>query len=289
MIPAIRIPPFEIWGLEFHAFGILVGIAILVGAYLAAERAEKVGLSRRRTNDLVLWLLGGGFVLAHLVAVVFYHPDRIAENPWVLVQIWNGISSVGGFFGALIAFFVFARYYRLPKMAYADVCAYALSFGWIFGRMGCATAHDHKGCLTDFPLAVAFKGGSRHDLGLYEMVLAIVITLVLFLTRKRQLRVAPGLHVGLLAVLYAPVRFGLDFLRATDLEGSDLRYLGLTAAQYASLAILAIGVAVLVWRRNQPAWAEYLARAGVREDGEVGGGEPAKAKPGAEEPVKPEG
>ncbi|MBM4321307.1 MAG: prolipoprotein diacylglyceryl transferase, partial [Deltaproteobacteria bacterium] len=163
MIPEIRIPAFSIWKLEFHAFGILVGFAILLGAYLAAERADRAGLSRRRMNDLALWMLAGGFLLAHLVAVIFYHPQRIREDPWVLLQVWNGISSVGGFFGGLFAFLAYLRYYRLPRMPYGDVCAYAMSWAWIFGRMGCATAHDHKGSLTDFPLAVAFKGGARHD------------------------------------------------------------------------------------------------------------------------------
>ncbi|MDY0063178.1 MAG: prolipoprotein diacylglyceryl transferase [Myxococcota bacterium] len=259
MIPEIRIPVLTLWKFEFHAFGILVGIAILVGAYLAAERAARVGLSRQKTNDLVLWLLGIGFLFAHLAAVIFYHPERIREDPWILIQVWNGISSVGGFLGGVVAFYGYTRYHRLLKMAYADAVAYALSFAWIFGRMGCATAHDHKGYLTDFPLAVAFKGGARHDLGLYEMVFAILVAAILFATRHRAAKGAPGLHVGLLAALYGPVRFGLDFLRASDLGGSDLRYFGLTFAQYGSVVIFLAGVAILIWRRNRPTLPELLS------------------------------
>ena len=290
MIPYFKIPPLVIWELEFHAFGILVGIAILVGTYLATERAVRLGLSRRRTNDLVLWMLAGGFVLAHLVAVIFYHPHRIKEDPWVLLEIWNGISSVGGFFGGLLGFLLFMHYYRLPRMLYADAMAYGLSFGWVFGRLGCTTAHDHPGCFTDFPLAVVFPDGVRHDLGFYEFLLALVITAIIFATRRHQERSAPGLHTGLLAVLYGPVRFFLDFLRATDIgKRSDPRYLGLTAAQYGCVLIFAAGVAVLLWRRGKPPWRECLARAGIlpdepRESGEhVDVDEPARVDVPAEE------
>ena len=46
----------------------------------------------------------------------------------------------------------------------------------------------------------------------------------------------------MLAVGYGTARFVLDFLRATDLPYSDARYLGLTPAQFAALALVAYGV-----------------------------------------------
>ena len=45
----------------------------------------------------------------------------------------------------------------------------------------------------------------------------------------------------------SPVRFALDFLRATDLPGADPRYFGLTPAQYGSVACFGAGVALSVW------------------------------------------
>ena len=52
--------------------------------------------------------------------------------------------------------------------------------------------------------------------------------------------------MGLLAVLYAPCRFALDFLRASDLSFVDRRYAGLTPAQYVVVALLGLGVWLLV-------------------------------------------
>ena len=55
-----------------------------------------------------------------------------------------------------------------------------------------------------------------------------------------------GFYCVLLPLVYAPVRFFLDFLRATPLEGGDVRYAGLTPAQWSSIAMVCVGLAV--WR-----------------------------------------
>ncbi len=132
-------------------------------------------------------------------------------------------------------------------MPYADSLGYGLAAGWFFGRMGCFSAHDHPGHKTAFFLSVNYKylGGPRHDLGLDEALWALAMT-ILFLLLSRKKR-ALGTYVALLTLCYAPVRFALDFLRATDLPGADPRYAGLTPAQYGSIVCFGAGVALVVW------------------------------------------
>ena len=48
--------------------------------------------------------------------------------------------------------------------------------------------------------------------------------------------------------MYAPVRFGLDFLRATDLARPDERYAGMTPAQWACLGTVALAVKLMASR-----------------------------------------
>jgi phosphatidylglycerol:prolipoprotein diacylglycerol transferase len=80
---------------------------------------------------------------------------------------------------------------------------------------------------------------------LYEALWAGGITaLFLLLGRKNR---PLGLYLVILIFAYAPIRFGLDFLRATDLPGADPRYWGLTPAQYGSIAALFTGVATMRW------------------------------------------
>ncbi|MGB8222224.1 MAG: prolipoprotein diacylglyceryl transferase family protein, partial [Polyangiales bacterium] len=82
-----------------------------------------------------------------------------------------------------------------------------------------------------------------HDLGLYEMLYAAAI-IVLFVWLERRSRRPVGFYCVLLPLVYAPIRFLLDFLRAPPLEGGDVRIAGLTPAQWSSIAMIGVGLAV---------------------------------------------
>jgi phosphatidylglycerol:prolipoprotein diacylglycerol transferase len=76
---------------------------------------------------------------------------------------------------------------------------------------------------------------SAHDMGFYEALWSISV-FGLFLLLDRTAR-RPGFYVTLLGVLYAPVRFFMDFLRP---ETSDVRYLALTPAQWWSIVFFVV-------------------------------------------------
>ena len=100
-----------------------------------------------------------------------------------------------------------------------------------------------------FFLSVNYPEGPRIDLGLYELLFTIVMTVILFRYNRKPR--PPGRIIALAALMYAPARFALDFLRATDVARPDRRYLALTPAQWACLATAALGV--YLWRRGQAA------------------------------------
>ena len=150
--------------------------------------------------------------------------------------------------GALAGLFYWCKVNREPVMPYADSLGYGLSIGWMFGRLGCFTAHDHPGHFTHFFLGVRYPDGVRHDLGFDEALWAALVATVFFILARRQRPL--GLYVTILTLAYAPVRFGLDFLRVTDLAGADPRYFGLTPAQWGSIAVLGAGVGLAMWTRH---------------------------------------
>ena len=83
------------------------------------------------------------------------------------------------------------------------------------------------------------------NLGLIEFLYLIPVNaLLLWFAFRPTKRMPAGFVTVLAGVLYAPVRFFLDYLRP---ESSDPRHLGLTFAQWASL--LAFGAAVVVAAR----------------------------------------
>ena len=248
MIPYFDSKLFDIAGLPIHLFGVLVAIGVIVGDRITVREGAKRGLDPRDVRYLNARMVIGGFIMAHLVSVVFYFPERIKENPLVLLNFWSGLSSFGGFAGAAITYLYLTRKEKIPRLPYADAVALGLAVGWIFGRMGCTTAHDHPGRHTSFFLGVRYPDGARHDLGLYELLFTIVLTAILFWYARKP-RPA-GRLIGLFALLYAPVRFFLDFLRATDVARPDERYASLTPAQWACMGAFALGVWLL--RRPSP-------------------------------------
>ncbi|MEM9731446.1 MAG: prolipoprotein diacylglyceryl transferase family protein [Myxococcota bacterium] len=240
--------------LSIQPFGVLVATGVLLGAWVAGRFAERNELDVTATGDLVTWAVVTGFIMGYLLNGFFYEREtfmRVLAHPSEFFTTWLGLSSYGGFFGGILGCFLWRWRTNKPLLPYANAVCFGLPVGWLFGRTGCFVVHDHPGKVTDFPLAVAeYHFGAppylpRHDLGLYEVLYSICIVALFFFLEKRRKRIT-GFYCAMLPLVYAPVRFFLDFLRAAPLEGGDVRYAGLTPAQWSSIAMLLIGLAV--WR-----------------------------------------
>jgi phosphatidylglycerol:prolipoprotein diacylglycerol transferase len=245
MIPYFELREIPIGGgLSVAAFGILVVTGVAVGVFFAQSRARALGVPEREINAVIAWALIPGFLASHL-EVLLYQPGSI-HGPWGLFAYWKGMSAFAGFFGAFLGLAIHFGRRRKTWLVEADILVQALVVGWVFGRLGCTLVHDHIGRPSDFLLAIRFPDGPRHDLGFYEFLYSagVLVPVVFLLNRRRRL---PGTTVCVISLLYALPRFFGDFLRHTDLPGPDLRYLGLTTAQYACVVLAGVGL-VLAWR-----------------------------------------
>jgi phosphatidylglycerol:prolipoprotein diacylglycerol transferase len=255
MIPYLDLPPLRIGPYELGSFGLLVWTGIIVGWFVARWRARQVGLDPGITSSLVAVCAFFGLLGSHWVYLFAYHPEVFRHDPWSLIHIWQGMSSYGGMFSAGIAYAVFVRRWGIPFMPYAEVLTFAFTHGWFFGRLGCSTAHDHPGCPSKFWLAVKFPDGPRHDLGFYEWLLCFLwIPLVHWLGRQKRIdKSPPGTLIHTMLIAYGVPRFFLDFLRADDLPNCDLRYAGLTPAQYGCIAFWLIALRFFIRQRKRAA------------------------------------
>jgi phosphatidylglycerol:prolipoprotein diacylglycerol transferase len=271
MIPYFEQAAWHLGPLTIHAFGVAVACALWFGLTFAQRRFEALGLDATVGQKLGGWVLVGGVLGAHLFAVLLYFPHAVRNDPWVLLRVWDPISSfggvLGGIVGALLFFALRARDHRRSTLAYLDAIAFVFPGALAIGRLGCALAHDHPGRVTSFPLAISLEteaareyiggiyraGGLElpaaaatmgfHDLGLYEMLFLSLIVVPLFHLWNRERRPA-GFYLAAFAALYLPVRFGLDMLRI-----ADARYVGLTPAQWVAAIILAALPLAVVRRR----------------------------------------
>lgn len=242
MLPHLPISPIPIWGpLKIEPFGLLVAIGLVVGHFLALRRAREIGIDVDVLGRGIIWGALSGFLGAHLVAAIFYFPDKLAADPLFLLRIWDGLSSFGGFLGGTLgAAFYYQRIERTAFGPNAEALLFGLLPGWIFGRMGCTLVFDHPGSRTDFFLGMADATHVvRHNLGFYELLFTIALTSAIYAIRR--FRPFPYFHVYVAILLYMPVRFALDFLRI-----EDRRTAGLTAGQFLATALFAAAAVLLL-------------------------------------------
>ena len=274
MIPYFPQPEVHLFGpITIHAFGAIVAAALIVGWGMAVARSRRKGLDPEILEDLLLYVVLSGFVVAHLYSVLAYFPREAMENPLLLLKFWEDISSFGGFVGGLLGLWIFFRFKArhvdaAARWRYLDVIAYVFPFAWAIGRLACTTAHDHPGTITTFPLGISLKSPEAqayiaffygeagrlaelppraelarmafHDLGWYEFLYVSLLMVPAFLVLDRKPH-PPAFFLVAFPLLYVPARFFLDFLRI-----GDVRYLGLTPGQYAGIAVFLASVFLMV-------------------------------------------
>ncbi len=274
MIPYFPQPELHLFGpITIHAFGAIVAAAIIVGWGMAVARSRRKGLDPEILEDLLLYVVLSGFVVAHLYSVLAYFPREAMENPLLLLKFWEDISSFGGFAGGLLGLWIFFRFKArnvdaAARLRYLDVIAYVFPFAWAIGRLACTAAHDHPGTVTTFPLGISLKSPEAqayiaffyreagrladlppraelakmafHDLGWYEFLYVAFLMVPAFLVLDRKPR-PPSFFLIAFPLLYVPARFFFDFLRI-----GDARYFGLTPAQYAGIAVFLAVVFLMV-------------------------------------------
>lgn len=282
-LPFFTLHTFHLGPLPIQPFGILVATGVLVGAEIQRRYMLRFGVDEDDIRGLTLWLIASGFLGAHLFDALVYEYDRLSADPLLILKLWDGISSWGGFLGGALGYVTFVWWKRLSPGLMADSSIVGLLVAFSIGRIGCTIVHDHIGRATtsgfgiDYPreeirarhLLDEFPGAGAviraHNVALYELVyLALVCAIVLPLAFGKR-RLPAGLIAVLVGMLYAPVRFFLEYWR---LATPDPRYAGFTFAQWCSaLAFVVAGyVALTLWKKGSPAplAAELGGRPGGR-------------------------
>jgi phosphatidylglycerol---prolipoprotein diacylglyceryl transferase len=237
MYPEINLGP-----LTLQSFGLMFALAFLAAGWLIWKRLGEIGRPPDWAYEIGFAALIGGVIGSRLYFVVQNYDDVKGD---LLGNLFGGSGLVwyGGAIGGAIAVLLWAWYRDFLRLALLDLAAPALALGYAVGRIGCQLSGDGDyGRAWDGPWAMAYPDGTVptteqvHPTPVYEALAMGFGAWLLWRLRER-------FRVGVLFALYllyaGGERFLVEFVRRNDEVA-----LGLTGAQFESLAMMVAGI---VW------------------------------------------
>lgn len=250
MIPYLHLGPITV-----GTFGLFMWLGF-VGAFILWRKDLERRNLRADVHTMVAWIALAGVVGAKLYHVLERPADLMADPVGELFSR-TGFAWFGGFIGGIIAMILLARHYRVSILALMDSAAPAAALGYAIGRIGCITSGDGDyGRPTSLPWGMSFPPPAldpsgpyclqyglpetckMHPTPIYELLAGIVICSILWRIGKDK---PVGFVTGCFFVLSGLSRFLVEFIRL-----NPRIYWGMSNAQVASLASIAVGLVLLL-------------------------------------------
>jgi phosphatidylglycerol---prolipoprotein diacylglyceryl transferase len=242
-------PELNLGPLTLKTFGLMFALAFLAAGALIGKRLKELGKPVDWAYEMGFSALVGGIVGSRLYFLV-QNWGSVKHD--LLGNLFSGSGLVwyGGAIGGALAVLAWARYRDFLGLALLDLAAPALALGYAIGRCGCQLSGDGDyGKPWNGPWAMSYPNGTVptertvHPTPIYETLAMGLGAWLLWQLRDR-------FRLGVLFAIYllyaGTERFLVEFLRRNHAVA-----LGLTAAQWESLGMMAIGaVWIAVVRRR---------------------------------------
>jgi phosphatidylglycerol:prolipoprotein diacylglycerol transferase len=261
---------FEFGPVTIYSFGVFMALAALVAAWVVHLELKRRGYNPELASTMVLAAALGGLLGARLLFII-ENWNSFLRAPWDYILTGAGFTWYGGFLGGVIGVSWVVKKGKIPWLVGADIAAPALALAYGVGRLGCHFAGDGDwGTVTSVPWGVAYTnaiigwvdpgtgvpyppGVRVHPTPIYEFVGAVTVFALLWSMRGKNL--ASGTIAWLYLILSGVARFIVEFWRVNPPVA-----LGLSEAQWFSLALTLLGVILLMMRPPRPAAARQGAR-----------------------------
>lgn len=250
MKPLLHLGPFTI-----PTYGLLLGLAIIIGAAVGIARSRRFGVAPQRFAELSLYAVFGALVGARVVVFIVKYDFSRSLGPQLLEVSRAGGAFLGGLLSALLIFIWYARRNNLPTWSVADAAAPGVALAQSIGRMGCFMAGCCYGRPADVPWAITFTNPITraprwiplHPTQIYEAAATLLIAVLLLSTEKLG-RYFPGRTFWTYVMLYGVSRLIIEQFRG-DPRGTVFGLM--STAQAMTLVLIPLSAAMLLSLRRE--------------------------------------
>ncbi len=258
------------FGIRWYGLSYVVG-ALLVYLQLQSRRSRaRTGISVEQAQEFVVYamlgvIIGGRifFLIADLLTPLSAGGHTInyyLSNPLDIIAIWKGgMAFHGGLIGAIAGIVLFARRTRTPILPLLDETSLWIPLAVALTRIANFINGELPGRVTGSAVGMQFPGMTdyRYPSVLFEAAGMLVIVLpLLWLMHARGERFRPGSIFWAFIAGYGFVRTIVEFFREPGIV-----FLGLSGAQYLTIAMLVLGLVVLFRAQRQAIAAAALLAA----------------------------
>ena len=206
-------------------------------------------------DDLLVYCAFGVILGGRIGYVLFYNFEHFIAHPAEIVAVWSGgMSFHGGFAGAALGIWLYARRNGVGVLSVADLCAPVTPLGLLFGRIANFIKPELWGRASDAPWAMVFPEAGpipRHPSQLYEAGLeGLVLLVILYMLAMRGGFRRPGFLTGVFSVGYGLARIFCEFFREPDPQLGFL-FGNATMGMLLSAPLVLAGVWLIVRSRPQ--------------------------------------
>lgn len=143
-----------VFGFDIAFYGIIIGIGILAGIFIAAYEAKRTGQNPENYYDLAIYAVICSVIGARIYYVAFSWDMYKGDLKSIINLRQGGLAIYGGVIAAVITVFVFARIKKLPAPVLFDTAVLGLVAGQMIGRWGNFLNREAFGEYTDGLLAM---------------------------------------------------------------------------------------------------------------------------------------
>ena len=239
---------FTLGPLTVHWYGVIIGIGMAIGVYLAGKEARRQNINEDQFFYMMLALLVIGVLGARAYYVLFNWDIYGADPGRILAFAEGGLAIHGGLIAGGLTVAIMAGINGIGALRSLDIVSPSVVLGQAIGRWGNFINQEAYGYAVSrdvIPWAMYINGEYRHPTFLYESLWNLLVFAALLFLRRRD-KIRQGEVFFAYVIMYSLGRFVIEGFRTDSLMMGDLR-----AAQVVSVVAVAVSIIAVFYRRSR--------------------------------------